>query len=327
MPRPIHCLLSALFPVFLFFPIERGKVQLGQAPSAEPPSPGTNDRPREFAAGVSIDWGQRTVLVDGQVVLRQGELELFACGARTKEHESIVVIRARPMHVFQALGLLGLEPGSPVRYDPHADRWHEAKGDALELRVRYSDSGLEFTVPLEDWLTDVKTGEKPRKLDWVFAGSRTLSNGRFAADVEGTVVTLVDFETALIAVASLHSADNQWLWLAARTTAIPPLDTPCTLLIRRGGEGTRELQIGVDKNAQFSVGGSAVSIDDLAKRWASLKTEGPPPAIVLKLSAGVSKESVESACEQLQKTGIARQAVELRPPEPATEKARTPERR
>ncbi|MCH8851940.1 MAG: hypothetical protein IID41_04735, partial [Planctomycetes bacterium] len=68
---------------------------------------------KPFMPGVRINWQEREVEVAGVVVLREGMLELFACSADTREHESIMRISARPAHVYQALGLLGLEPGSP----------------------------------------------------------------------------------------------------------------------------------------------------------------------------------------------------------------------
>ena len=141
-------------------------------------------------------------------------------------------VQARPTHIYQAMGLIGLEPGSPVRYDEIEDRWFAPTGELLQLRVRHSDNGTERTIPVERWLVDVKRGHPPELLRWVFAGSRTLKSGRFGADVDGTVVCVVDFETALIAPGARHSADNEALWLAANTKAIPPTGTTCTLRIR-----------------------------------------------------------------------------------------------
>ena len=54
---------------------------------------------------------------------------------------------------------------------------------------------------------------------------------RFGADLDGTVVTVVDFDTSLIATAAPHTADNSALWLAARTDVIPPRGTRCVLMI------------------------------------------------------------------------------------------------
>lgn len=225
-------------PVVLLFVCALAALGVGDGPAppaANQPAKPT-DSPQKFAPGVRIDWRRRVVEVDAVVVLRKGPLELLACSPKTREYESILAVSARPMHIFQAMGLIGLEPGSPVRYDEKHDRWLAPTGETLQLRVRYRQKDVERTVPVEHWLLDVKHGRPPKSLKWVFAGSRTLKSGRFGADVDGTVVCVVDFETALISPGARHSADNEALWLAANTKAIPPTGTTCTLLIRSAKE-------------------------------------------------------------------------------------------
>ena len=96
-------------------------VQVAPAASDQPndgPSPKSAPTSiKDFAPGVHIDWANRAVEIDARVVLRSGPLELLACSPKTREHESILVVDARPLHVYQALGLIGLAPGSPSRFD------------------------------------------------------------------------------------------------------------------------------------------------------------------------------------------------------------------
>ena len=80
------------------------------------------DPVRTYAPGVRIDWTRGVIELDARVVLREGLLELFACSPRTREHESIFVVPAQPRRIYEALGLIGMEPGSPVRYDPERDK-------------------------------------------------------------------------------------------------------------------------------------------------------------------------------------------------------------
>ena len=42
-----------------------------------------------------IDPKRKAVIVDGQVCLREGQLEMFACPKGSKEHESIVSVNAK----------------------------------------------------------------------------------------------------------------------------------------------------------------------------------------------------------------------------------------
>lgn len=101
----------------------------------------------------------------------------------------------------------------------------------MAIHVRYRSGEKDRTVPIEQWLRDNKNQRPLESIDWVFAGSKTWDDGRFGADVDGTVICVVDFETALIAVGALHSADNELLWLEANTERIPKVGTPCTLMI------------------------------------------------------------------------------------------------
>ena len=214
------------------------------------PDPTPTLKLRQYAPGVRIDWQQRAVEVEATICLRQGVLELLACSPQTREHESILAVRARPIRIHQAMGLIGLKPGSPARYDSKRGRWVEASGEALRLEVRYRTKDTIKTVPIEQWLFDTKGRRSPKPLNWVFAGSRNLGNGRFGADVDGTIAAVVDFDTALIALSSLHSSDNQFLWLTANTRAIPPVGTPCTLLIRAAGSTPIEVEVTPGANGE-----------------------------------------------------------------------------
>jgi hypothetical protein len=208
------------------------------------------DGKKSFAPGVRIDWKSRMIEVDARVVFRDGPLELFACSPQTREHESVLSVNARPWHIFQAMGLIGLEPGTPVTHNAATDQWHPPRGERIRLAVRYSEGSRLRTVPAERWLRQTESGKTPEGIDWVFAGSRTWSDGRFGADIDGSVACVVDFETALIAVGDLHTADNELLWLEANTAEIPPIGTRCTLLISAGGSGAPPVRAGDAKSPE-----------------------------------------------------------------------------
>lgn len=188
--------------------------------------------PVAYQPGVSIDWAQRRVLLAGEVVLRSGDLELFACSPHTKEHESIVRVHARPLHVYQALGLSGVEPGHPPYYDMNTRQVVPATGERLEISVSWTQDGRTHTVPIEQWMLDKQRDATPGPIPWVFAGSVPLTDDRILADMDGTILCVVDFDGAIIAVGASHSADNESLWLAANSERIPPVGTPVTLIVR-----------------------------------------------------------------------------------------------
>ena len=186
---------------------------------------------KSFAPGVSIHWDRQAVEVEARVVLRDGPLELLLCTAGSKEHESILATSARPQDIFHAMGLVGLESGKPVRWDESGDKLIPPSGQKLALTVHCRVDAKEEVFPIEKWLMTADNKIPPPLIPWVFSGSQTVADSRFGADVEGTVVCLVDFETALISVAASHSADDEQLWLRANPETIPQRGTKCRLLI------------------------------------------------------------------------------------------------
>lgn len=241
----------------------------GAAPPPTAPADGPASRPatapasrpagpRPYQPGVWIDWHQLQVELEATVILRQGLIELLACAPQLREHESILRVEARPLHVYQALGLIGLTPGHPMYYDPDTDRAYPAEGEPIEIDIRYPADGSPRTVPAESWLRAAGGGTPIGRLPWVFAGSIPVEGEAIAADFEGTVVATVDFATSVVALSRLHSSDNDQLWVQPRTRAIPPVGTRCRLLLRRG-----PLRIELDRAGRVHLCGARVRLSTL----------------------------------------------------------------
>ena len=122
---------------------------------------------KRFMPGVWINWQEREVEVQAWVVLREGMLELFACSPLTREHESILRVDALPSHIYQALGLIGLEAGSPPAWDEAAQRAQPATGPRLAIRVRYAKDRRVFTERIQHWLWDVGRDQPAPPTRWV----------------------------------------------------------------------------------------------------------------------------------------------------------------
>jgi len=199
---------------------------------------GPGDRPRvvDYTPQIRIDYSVPQVEVRGVVGLRRGALELFAYSRAPvpKEHETIVVLDAEPLRIHEALGLIGLAPGKPMQYFPETGEVRLPSGDPVDVFVRYSRDGEVFEDAAWDWMMDLAAEAPLTPRSWVFAGSQRTEDGRFAANVEGTVATVVNFTSALLALpADLSDVDSE-LWLGAKTEAIPPEGTAVTLILRPG---------------------------------------------------------------------------------------------
>ncbi len=201
---------------------------------------------------LSIDWPNRRVELAAAVVLREGYLELVACSPNSREHESILVIPARPLHVWQALGLLGIESGHPPRWDAVNQQVIPARGAHLAIDVRYELDGETRTHPIHEWLWDGH-GQRPcPRLEWVLAGSILNPEGGLAADIEGTVISVVDFDSALISLGVSYSADNSALWLSPRTERLPPVGALCTVILSEAPRNARWVELRLDRTGAFA---------------------------------------------------------------------------
>lgn len=270
----------------------------------------------ELSPGVRANFKEARVELDAVVVLREGPLELLACSDGTREHESILVTQGRPLHMFQAMGLIGLEPGHPVQYDPATQRWSPPAGEPLDIRISCSLDGKEQSIEAREWLLDVNAKRAPTELNWIFAGSQSLDNGRFAADSDGTVICLVDFDTALISVAGLHTAENELLWLAANTERIPPRGTRCTILIR---SALTRIQALVAADGSVSVEGKNVTIEHLVQQYEREKGQDADFRIELVGAADTPGAVLAGLLKQLADQGVPRSSVRvIQPPEAAS---------
>ncbi|MBI4579109.1 MAG: hypothetical protein HY718_05360 [Planctomycetes bacterium] len=264
------------------------------APAASQPA----GRVVEFHPNVRIDYRRRQVEVDAKVTLREGSLELFACSPGTREYESIVVVLTRPLFVFQALGLLGLTPGHPLRMLPDG-AIEPADGEPIEAEVRYQADGKLLTVPIEDWLRlSGQRGPLPRQ-PWVFSGSFPIEGGAIAADEEGTVVAVVDFASAVVALPHHHTADNADLWLEPNTPAIPPVGTPCTLILRRGPWRLR-----LDEIGRLYLAGRPITLTELARRLRGAVQDAPGVKVDLDVAPGCAAEDRQRVSDVLGDLGI-----------------------
>ena len=218
----------------------RNRVSARQASSEQPMTgPSSASQPRgpqvvEFMPGIRIDYRVPQVEIEAEVILRRGALELFAYSkaAVPKEHETILLLDVSPEAIYQALGLIGLVPGRPMRYLPKTQTFLPPTGEPVDVLVRYASGGAFVEVSACDWMIDLETGRPMAGTHWLFAGSRRLDNGAFYADVEGTTVTVVDFDSALLALPGTHSSSDAQLWLGANTDVIPPMGAKVTLLLR-----------------------------------------------------------------------------------------------
>jgi hypothetical protein len=243
--RPSVCFVTApvlavLLATWCLPPALVGAEPAPAAATAEAPAPrpaARPDRPPELkrlsrTEEVWIDKPRREVVVGGRIVLVEGPIEVFACVEKTKEHEAIVAIRSSAKLVHAALLAIGLDPGSPVSFDPE---YVAAKGPAVRVRVRWKDAaGKAHEARGQDWVRNART-QAALDADWVFAGSafwQDPADGTeyYQAD-GGDVICVSNFPTAMLDLPLESSQSNEELLFEVFPDRVPPRDTEVDVVL------------------------------------------------------------------------------------------------
>ena len=182
---------------------------------------------------VWIDKQRGQVMVDGYVSLREGYLEMFACTAGTKEHESVVAVHSSAQVVHAALLAIGAEPGHPVRFQP---KFSPPTGTRIDVEVRWRDPlGNWQSAPAQQWVLDASTNQVMRP-PWIFAGSGfwtdPATGKQFYQADAGDFICVSNFSTAMLDIPIESSQiDDQRIYVA-NTKLIPPLGIPVRLVLK-----------------------------------------------------------------------------------------------
>jgi hypothetical protein len=196
----------------------------GQVPPATQPGVGR-------LPFVQVDLKNRQVRVECEALRCEAPLEFFCVVAGTSEHESVLRTRAKPSHIHTALLMLGLTPGEPIKFSEATRKWFPPHGPPLGLSVEFDKDGKRNIMPAYRLMRDLKQKKPMPAMNWIFAGSRVMEDGSYAADITGYVVSIVNFELTLMDVPRLASSANETLEREAALDLMPPLGGPVTLVI------------------------------------------------------------------------------------------------
>lgn len=197
------------------------------APPVTTPATAPTDLP-----GIHIDVNTKTIRVECEQIDCKAPLEFFCVLNGTSEHESALRTAAKPSNIHLALLMLGLEPGEGIRYSEETQKWLPPHGPPLNISCEFEKDGKKVVVPAYRMLRDIRTQKPMRPMTWIFIGSHVMDDGHYAADVTGYVLTVVNFQYALIDIPDLASSSNETLEWQINTDVAPPGHTPVTLIIQ-----------------------------------------------------------------------------------------------
>ena len=185
---------------------------------------------------IQVDVQRRQVRVECQMLGVETPLEFFCVLSGTSEHESVLRTPAQPSHIHTALLMLGLEPGEPVKFSEAAQKWFPPHGPPLAISVEFERDGRAVSLPAHRLMRSLQDKRPQPPHPWIFAGSRVMPDGNYAADVTGYIVSVVNFDLSLIDIPDLASNANETLEWQLNPETAPPAGTRVTMVIEPMGK-------------------------------------------------------------------------------------------
>ncbi len=304
---------------------------LGEPPTSQPDdlldkgapavgSAGPATRPDEPAAvrrdpfkHIRLDKDRRRIYIESTTLQPGQPLELIACSPNSpRQHEAIVVALARPSHIHLTLLAAGFESGHPISYDEKADKVIPPTGARVDARIRWTDpkTKKQREDPVEYWMRPLDPAKPMPELTYLFTGSMVLEDGRYLADLEGSVISLVNFADAVMDLPGLHSDKMDMLEFEANPKTMPPANTGCTLILLP----PPDLRVGLDRFGKVTVEGQAVAPDRLGERLAGHRRSRDDAHVVLTASPDAVDADVEKLIAACRKAGFDAEAIRRRTP-------------
>jgi hypothetical protein len=180
---------------------------------------------------IQIHKDTRSLVFPARVNMDRGLLEYMIVQSRGKVHESLLRTDIEPFHLQIAFLLLGFKgTDRPIQ---HQGSQETPTGDPVEIFISYQKGGkgLEEKLGAHEWLVNKFENQLKEvgPLKWVYTGSK-VQNGRFQAQVEGSIVALWHDPVALVDNASPGGESNR-IWFSKEGT-VPPVGTPVTVIIK-----------------------------------------------------------------------------------------------
>lgn len=217
---------------------------LPDLPRADPKSTHKQLLPTDKLYLETLPNGNKRVIFDAEVCLREGVLEVLLCKKNTKEHEAIIRTAVDARYIHAALVAIGAKPGAPVQFvnpKTQEEEYKAASGAKIQVLVNYRKDGKLHQHSAQEWIRDQQT-KKPMAHNWVFAGSRFMKNPDRPDDPpyyganSGEVISISNFVDSMLEVPIAVSRDNASLNFTAETSRIPPQLTKLWVILEPDAE-------------------------------------------------------------------------------------------
>lgn len=181
-------------------PLAAGQVPPPPQPGTPPPAKQPVERlgPERYRVGtIHVDTAKRLVTVRGTV--NQVTVLEFVANAKAgiKAYETAITLDTDAINFNVALVLIGLDKTHAKPSAQHFDP-SPVSGDAVDLTLEWQHRGKTQRGPIERLLFDRETKQELPPGDWVYTGSTFTPDGRYLAELEGTLIGFAHTPSSVI---------------------------------------------------------------------------------------------------------------------------------
>jgi len=258
-----------------------------------------------------VDLDKRCIVLDAEVCRRSGVLEFLVCRAGTKEYESLLRTKAPGRQLHAGLLALGLTPGKPARWsgNDQTARFLPPQGPAIEIMLRWKDKkGKTHRASAGQWMVAAGRKEVSMPKAWIFIGSEIMPDGRYWADIDGEIISVANFASAVLDVPFESSDKNAQLDFEANPKVIPPVNTPVEIVLtpRAGAEKSPHARVllEIDRFGRLRLAGQAIAVTDLEKWAGAYVTKHPRGRVDIRAAGRAMVGDVARARDELRVGGV-----------------------
>lgn len=181
---------------------------------------------------VTLDKKARTVSFRAKVNMTAGLVEYALVTEKGKTHESVFTTAARPMDIHLACVLLGMKQAGGKDWPAEHAAIPAHRG--VEILVTWPTNGPPKRLPLSAFVKKKNTdgsGGRDRPLKdgvWFYSGSH-FYGGAFAAEAEGSVISIIGDGSALLN--GLRKGNGNDLLHTANGAELPPGGRTVTIIL------------------------------------------------------------------------------------------------
>jgi hypothetical protein len=182
--------------------------------------------------GIEIDKAKATITFPAQINMQTGLLEYLIVADTGKTHESLLSTKIPPYDIQVAMLLLGVKPAAKSDSQPPGQITRDYLKTAPDLAGPAVD--ISFTIHgqklrAEDLIWNLDKNALMTHGAWTYNGSE-LYDGRFLAQIDGSIVALVR-DSAALANNPRPGNDNDQIW-QVYSAITPKVGTPVDVTIQ-----------------------------------------------------------------------------------------------